>query len=122
METDGKDGSNKREASETADFWTRLGMEGVLVHDVPQVGQENLRYRDANGQRGTLPGMIRSVSATDPEGTQFRIALYEPSAVCITATLTDRSKRLRRVTASSHPPDIAAVDQNRAGADYVSGT
>jgi hypothetical protein len=118
MGKDRKDGSAEHRASEIADYWTKLVEAGISVYEVPQVGQEHLSYRDAKGNRGALPGMIRSVCATDDEGTQFQITLFESSVTYIRATLVDRSKRLRSISPSTNPPGR----QNRAGSDYVSET
>lgn len=120
MNEKGKSGSAEHRASSMADFWTRLGSGKILVYEVPQVGRENMAYQDAEGKRGTFPGMISSVCAIDREGTQFRIALFE-SVEWITVALADHSLRLRRLSAAP-PPSRPSGHLNRVGPDYISGT
>ena len=105
-----------------AKFLTRLASEGISVDEVPQVGQENLKYRFGKEERGALPGMINYVKAIDREGTKFHIALFDMDMPLITATLTNKAKRLRRL--SQLPPVVfaSADDQSRIGPDYISGT
>lgn len=108
--------------SKMAEFWTKLAVEGISVDDVPQVGHENLQFRFAKGKRGALPGMVKFVNALDREGTKFHIALFDTDMPLITATLSNKSKRLRRLSQLMPAVSVPAVTQPRARPDGASGT